>query len=249
VDAEKAVGYVRVSTIEQSREGVSLDAQRDAIVHYCAIRRFKLVEVCADEGVSGGTLLGDRPGGERALSLLGRRGATHIVGHKLDRLFRNTRDCLNMVERWNKDGVALHLIDMGGNSLDTKSATGELFLTMLAALGSFERKLAGERTRLAMSFKRDHHERTSLDPPYGWQLVGGEGPTQRGATLAPVQEEQVAIELMCMARRDGLSLQQIVDALEASGCPHRGARWHVTSVRRILKRGGLKRGGLKRGGQ
>ena len=51
-----AVGYIRVSTQEQAQEGVSLGAQKDKLKAYCKAMGIKLVEVFADEGISGGTM-------------------------------------------------------------------------------------------------------------------------------------------------------------------------------------------------
>jgi hypothetical protein len=49
-----AIGYVRVSTQEQVSEGVSLDAQRDKLKAYCKFNDIKLIDIKADEGISGG---------------------------------------------------------------------------------------------------------------------------------------------------------------------------------------------------
>ncbi len=61
-----AIGYVRVSTQEQVTEGVSLDAQRDKLRTYCRVHGVKLIDIKADEGISGGTL--ERPGLQAALA-------------------------------------------------------------------------------------------------------------------------------------------------------------------------------------
>ena len=50
----KAVGYIRVSTEEQAREGVSLDNQVERIQGYCEYKGFDLADILRDEGVSGG---------------------------------------------------------------------------------------------------------------------------------------------------------------------------------------------------
>mgnify|MGYP003597522840 CR=1 FL=1 len=50
-----AVGYVRVSTQEQAAEGVSLDAQRDKLRSYCRANGIRLIDIFADEGMSGST--------------------------------------------------------------------------------------------------------------------------------------------------------------------------------------------------
>src|SRR4051794_5578892 len=80
-DTKTAIGYVRVSTQEQATEGVSLDAQRDRIRAYCRLHAIKLIDIKADEGISGGTLNRRRhapardrhPAGGRGLSAEGGR--------------------------------------------------------------------------------------------------------------------------------------------------------------------------------
>ena len=52
-DTKTAIGYVRVSTQEQATEGVSLDAQRDRLRAYCKLHAIKLIDIKADEGISG----------------------------------------------------------------------------------------------------------------------------------------------------------------------------------------------------
>ena len=80
----KVAGYVRVSSEEQSREGISLDAQRARIVAYCAMRGLDLVELVEDPGVSAAKPLNARPGGQRILELLRRRRIAGVVAFKLD---------------------------------------------------------------------------------------------------------------------------------------------------------------------
>ena len=54
-----ALGYARVSTDEQAREGVSLDAQRSRIRAYCEAKDLELVDMLTGDGISGKTL--ERP--------------------------------------------------------------------------------------------------------------------------------------------------------------------------------------------
>ena len=48
----KAIGYIRVSTIEQAQEGISLDAQRMKIQTYCDLCDLDLIDVVEDAGIS-----------------------------------------------------------------------------------------------------------------------------------------------------------------------------------------------------
>src|SRR5438128_12384008 len=85
-----AIGYVRVSTQEQAAEGVSLDTQRDRLRVYCQASGIKLIDIVADEGISGSTL--NRPGLQAALQMIKRGRANTLIVAKLDRLSRSLRD-------------------------------------------------------------------------------------------------------------------------------------------------------------
>ncbi|MCZ4346442.1 recombinase family protein [Devosia neptuniae] len=126
------VGYCRTSTIEQE---AGLEAQR------------------RDLGASGCTKLfveqvssvGKRDQLMAALDFV-REGDTLAVT-KLDRLARSTTHLLAIVEQLDRKGVALRILDFGGSSVDTKSPSGRLMLTMFAAMGQFEREMMLERQR------------------------------------------------------------------------------------------------------
>src|SRR5438128_2196345 len=94
----KAVGYIRVSTEDQAREGYSLAAQEQAIRAYCQAQGWDLVELYADAGRSGKNMRGR----ERLAKMLadGRSGRfKRVVFWKLDRLGRNLRDLLEIGEQ------------------------------------------------------------------------------------------------------------------------------------------------------
>ena len=94
----EAIGYVRVSTVEQVASGLGLADQRGRIEAYCHLRAIGLGQVVEDRAVSGGTPLANRSGGGELLRALRRQEASHVVMVKLDRGFRNAPDCLATVE-------------------------------------------------------------------------------------------------------------------------------------------------------
>lgn len=65
---EKAVCYIRVSTEEQARNGVSLAAQEEKLLAYCRLTGLEPVAMIREEGVSGSKPLGTRAGGVELLS-------------------------------------------------------------------------------------------------------------------------------------------------------------------------------------
>src|ERR1700677_2248069 len=128
----QAVGYIRVSTLDQSRNGVSLEAQEERLRAYCTAAGLHLVALIREDGVSASIPLADRPQGAELLAAM-KNGVAHVVTLKLDRLFRDAEDALRQTRAWDKAGVALHLVDMGGQSINTASAMGRMMLTMMAA--------------------------------------------------------------------------------------------------------------------
>jgi len=225
-----AIAYVRVSTEEQAAEGVSIDAQVAAVRAYALLRGLDLVDVVVDAGVSAGKPLADRAGGAVVVDAVKRRKVRAVVAVKLDRVFRNAGDCLTVTEEWDRMGVALHLIDMGGQAIDTSSAMGRFFLTVMAGAAEMERNLIRERTTTALAHKRSLGLRTSKDAPVGWR-VGADGDTlERDAA------EGRAVALIHELRAGGMSVRAIVAHLEAHGVQARGTRWHKTTVERVLAR-------------
>ncbi|MCG3177467.1 MAG: hypothetical protein MOGMAGMI_02441 [Candidatus Omnitrophica bacterium] len=165
----RAVGYARVSTDEQVAEGLSLDAQAQAIRHYCALRHLELVTLLTDPAVSAGTPLAARPAGRELAELVTARRVGAVVALRLDRLFRDAGDCLAVTRRWDAAGVALHLLDLGGQTLDTSSAMGRFFLTVMAGAAELERNLNRERTRLSYAHLRQSGVYHSSVVPIGYR--------------------------------------------------------------------------------
>ena len=159
-----AIGYVRVSTAEQADSGLGTAAQEERIRAYCRMKGLELPEIVSDDGVSGGKSLHSRPGGDALLDSLKRKLGLAVVVLKLDRSFRNAADCLATVEKWDKAGIALHVVDLGGNSIDSTTAAGKFMLTVLAGAAEMERNLTSERTKAAMQVKRARGQRISRHP-------------------------------------------------------------------------------------
>lgn len=70
-----------------------------------------------------------------------------IYVHSLDRLSRNTRDLLDIVETLKTKGVTLHVQDRKLELGNKSDPTQEFYLTMLGALADMERKIMLERQR------------------------------------------------------------------------------------------------------
>ncbi|MCA9781088.1 MAG: recombinase family protein [Candidatus Eremiobacteraeota bacterium] len=224
----KAVAYIRVSTQEQSLHGVSLDAQEARLRAYCTLTGLDLVEVVREEGVSAGKPLADRPGGKVVLDLLASGEASHVVALKLDRLFRDAVDAMGVSKDWDAAGVALHLVDMGGQTINTATAMGRFFLTMMAGFAELERNLISERTSTALQYKMSQGEHVGA-VPLGFDRVDG--------MLLENRAEMAAVKRMRELRAQGLTLRDVAATMTAEGfTTKRGGKWHPQTVSDSLKR-------------
>jgi DNA invertase Pin-like site-specific DNA recombinase len=207
--APRAVGYVRVSTAEQAREGWSLDAQHRRVAAFCEAKGWPVARVYADEGVSA---LKHRPGWEQLLTDVLADGVTHVVALKLDRFGRSALDLLSTYDVLERKGVALVCIE---DSIDTSTPAGRLMRTVLAAVAEFERDLISERTRAGLAEARAQGKRLG------------------GPVLITDDAEARVAEL----HRAGLSLRQIAAQLNQEGVPTvKGGPWHHASIDRVLRR-------------
>ena len=210
----RVVGYVRVSTEDQARDGVSMKAQQAKLEAYCLVKDWTLLEVIPDHGASAKSL--KRPGLARLLALVTARQVEAVIVYKLDRLTRSVRDLSLLVERFETQGVALVSLQ---ESLDATTATGRLMMNLLASVSQWEREVIGERTRDAM------------------QQLKAEGHRYCYATFAQHPEAPAILAMMQAARAQGRSYETIAEDLNAAGIPATlGGRWYANAVRRILLR-------------
>lgn len=162
----KAIGYIRVSTEDQAREGVSLDNQESKVRAYADLHGLELVDMIRDEGISGKSL--ERPGFEHLQGILNEGKAHAVIAYKLDRLSRKTIDILTVLENWERQGIAFHCIQ---DRIDTTSAAGKFLVTILSALAQMERDLISERTIDALSHKKKVGEWCGR-VPFGYRIEG-----------------------------------------------------------------------------
>ena len=126
------VGYARTSTADQE---AGLEAQKRELA---ALGCKKIFEEQASAAKQRAQL-------DLALDFV-REGDTLVVT-KLDRLARSTGQLLEIVQRLDQNGVALRILDFGGDSVNTAGPSGKLLLTVFAAFAQFEREMMLERQR------------------------------------------------------------------------------------------------------
>ncbi len=209
-----------------------MEVQAESTRAYCTLKGLDL-DIITDAGVSGGKPLASRDGGRKLLEAIHHRKADAVVMLKLDRGFRDAADCLNTIGNWEKTGIALHVIDLGGNAIDTTSAAGRFMLVILAGAAEMERNLTRERTRSAMAVKRANGQRVGA-VPYGFDVADD------GVTLVPNEAEQAVIQDIRAMRAEGLTLERIAEALterDVTTKTGKSERWTHQAIARIISRG------------
>lgn len=219
-----AIGYIRVSTEDQAREGVSLDNQKSKITAYCQLKDLNLIEVIEDAGISAKNL--KRPGVQKVITMARKKQVDAVVVYKLDRIFRSTIDALETTQMFDRRGVAFHSIL---ETIDTKSPMGRFFFTILAGVSELERGVIAERTKAALAHKRAKNEWIGGDVPYGYDLI-------TGGILVKNESEQKVLRFIRHLHKNGYSLRGICRELQQSGYQTKRGNlsWHPATIAGIL---------------
>ena len=140
----KAVGYIRVSTDEQTQHGYSLEAQAQAIKKYCELQGWELVRIYRDDGYSGASM--ERPDLQQLLEDVYLRKFDVVVVWKLDRLSRNLKDTLYLLDdALEKNGIGFISIQ---EQFDTTTPIGKAVMQIIAVFAQLEREMITERMKM-----------------------------------------------------------------------------------------------------
>lgn len=132
---EREVFYARVSTEDQS-----LDRQLDMARKRGIPERNWYKDV--------GSAAGKRPAFQLMLKFICQRAGWKIVTERLDRLGRDTKRLIELIEHLDKEGVGLVSLT---EQFDTKTPMGRMIFTLKAAFAQMERELIRERTRSGLA--------------------------------------------------------------------------------------------------
>lgn len=188
--------YVRVSTQDQVKHGISLHAQEEALKNYSKAQGYEVFKIYKDEGKSGKDLK-HRPEMQQMLKDAELRKFQAIFIYKLDRFSRSLMDLITTIEQlkeWGIDFVSLQ------DKIETTSATGKLMFHIVSAFAEFERNVTSERTKFTMVSKFNEGNLVTK-APLGYKVVDKQ--------LVPAENSYVVQEIFQTYLNTEISLTQL----------------------------------------
>ena len=155
----KVAIYVRVSTEEQAKEGISIEAQIDRCKAFCKSRNWKVFKVYKDGGFSAGTM--DRPAFQLMMRDVEDKKLDVLLVYKIDRFSRKLKDLITILEDLKKHDVNFTSVT---EQIDTTTAMGEAFFQIIGVFAQLERGMVKERVEMAFSKKIDSGEYLNRAP-------------------------------------------------------------------------------------
>jgi DNA invertase Pin-like site-specific DNA recombinase len=223
------VSYLRVSTDGQGRSGLGIEAQRQAVAAHVAQASGEVVAEFQE--VESGKRA-DRPQLAAALASCRTRRAVLIIA-KLDRLARNARFLLSVVEGSGEAGVVFC-------DLPTLPAgpIGKFMLTQMAAVAELEAGLIGQRTRAALAVAKARGVRLGNPSPTPATAEMAAAARQARSYQVAARAEDVLAVVREVQAEGASSLRTIAAELHARGVltPAGKAGWSPAQVQRLLKR-------------
>ena len=215
--------YIRVSTDMQKERGESLPTQLRRLTAYVESKQDWVVsEKYEDAGISAKNT--NRPEFARMMLDVENGKLDAILCTKLDRVFRNTGDCIRTSEYFEEKNIDFICLD---GEIDTSTPTGRVYYTVRAAFAQFERETTAERVRDAMKSRAEQGKWNGGPSPYGYR--------NENKLLVLDEKESLVVKKIYDLYLKHKSIRCVTLKLNNEGIKTRKNEfWAVNSIRRIL---------------
>ena len=159
--------YIRVSTLDQAREGYSLAAQEKTLRKWCEDHKYDVYDLYADEGISGKDI-DHRPEMGRLLQDAEARKFSIVLFWALSRFTRSVSDLYDTLEKFQKWDVSMVSYT---ESFDTSTPMGRAMIGIVGVFAQLERELTSERVKAAAAERAAQGKRTCSEI-LGYDLDG-----------------------------------------------------------------------------
>ena len=201
----RAVGYVRISVDRDNETSTTTQAER--IRAYCDAQGLEVADIVTEAGRSAyKASRASRPGLRKAARLVATGAADVLVCWKIDRVARNTRDLLNIIEELESAGAAFASVT---EQFDTSSPIGKMVVTVIGALAEMESAVKSERTLAWQDYRRSAGAVPTGPRPFGYVRTRNQ--------LTIDETEAAVIREAAAAMLGGATLRSLVKRLNDSG--------------------------------
>jgi DNA invertase Pin-like site-specific DNA recombinase len=216
------ITYIRVSSSQQGRSGLGIEAQRESLRHFAEAEGFDVAREFVEVETGKGADALDRRPQLRAALAAARKQRAHVAVAKLDRLSRDVHFISGLMAH----KVPFLVAELGPD-------VDPFVLHLFAALAEKERALISTRTRQALAAAKARG--VTLGGPKlhvarrnAQEAIAAEADRHAANVLPIIREAQKA---------GATTLRAIAAALNARGvATARGGQWHAKSVSNILER-------------
>lgn len=222
---QRYVSYLRVSTQQQGRSGLGIEAQRKVVFDYTGGGDWELIEEFV-ETESGRN--SDRLSLEQALISCRIHSAVLVVA-KVDRLTRSSAFLHQLLD----SGVELAFCDLPVIS----GPTGKFLLNQMAAVAELEAAMISQRTKAALAAAKDRGIRlgTAGNATHEGRLLGQKMSLRRRRYDAESRRRDLSPLFDMLLLERGLSFNAAAKELNRVGIPTaRGKQWTATQVSRMV---------------
>ena len=148
--------YIRVSTLDQAREGYSLKMQEQTLREWCKEKGYIIYDLYADRGISGKDF-NHRPDMLRLMRDAKDGCFNSVVFWALSRFTRSVHDLYNTLDKFQKWGVSMVSYT---EAFDTSTPMGRAMIGIVGVFAQLEREITSERVAAAMQMRAAQGKRT-----------------------------------------------------------------------------------------
>ncbi len=235
---EKAVGYIRVSTLGQVKDGYSLSYQREEIQQYASAHNFELVAVYEDKGISGAKVDEDgltieREGLQEMLSDIRSNDVKSIIVLNTSRLWRSEMVKVLIHRELKRNSVDIKSIEQTNYSIYVNDPNDFLVNGMLELLDQYQ------RLEIALKLSRGRRKKAQQGGYAGGRVAFGYT-AHKSQKALQVNEEQARIVRRVFDIKDNSpahTLSQIASIINSEGyVTAQGKVFTKVQIKRILDR-------------
>lgn len=165
---KRAAIYIRVSTMEQKKHGVSVDNQLEALQEYCKSNKIKVAGVYNDAGISARKKYNRRPALLQLINDCQNGKIDLILFTKLDRWFRSVADYYEVQSILDRCSVPWRAI---WEDYETETSSGVFKVNIMLSVAQAEADRTSERMKENIEYRRSQGNYLGGKPPLGYKIV------------------------------------------------------------------------------